>query len=271
MDLATLEPWIRSGVFVAVFLLLAWAQRLAPRRANRHVRDMRANAALFATNTLVTRLLATYSLLGVSIFAGARHIGLFNSTNASPWLEAVTAVVLLDLGVYWQHRLFHWIPLFWRLHAVHHTDVAFDLTTGVRFHPGEILISLVFKAMLVVLLGAAPIAVLVFEALLSSASLFTHSNVALPARFDRVLRTLVVTPDMHRIHHSVIAREHNSNFGFLASWWDRLFGSFRSMPDAGHTSMNIGLVAFRDPQDQTFSALLQQPFKPESSGAGARQ
>lgn len=259
---AGVEPWIRGVVFVVVFVALLIAQYLAPRGAQRPVRALWPNAALFVTNTSIMRLLSTYSLVGVAYFASEQQIGLLNAMDIAPWLEAAAAVLALDLTMYLQHRLFHTAALLWRFHAVHHSDTTFDVTTGLRFHPGEMIVSLAIKALAVVVLGASPWSVLVFEALLSSASLFTHSNVALPRGLDRLLRACVVTSDMHRIHHSTQGVEYNTNFGFLVSWWDRWFGSYCAEPHEHYERVRIGLESFRNPNEQTFRALLLQPLQP---------
>ena len=259
-DLQSIEPWVRTGAFVGLVVVLAGAAWRWPRRPPRGLRELGPNLSLFLLNTAVVRLVAASSLLGVAMFAQSRGWGLFNVLDAPGWLEFGLAVLLLDLGVYIQHRVFHWLPWLWRLHAVHHADTAFDLSTGLRFHTGEILVSLAIKMGLVLLVGATPVAALVFEVLLSSSSLFTHANLRLPLASDRLLRWLIVTPDMHRIHHGVSREEHDRNFGFLVSWWDRLFGSYRADPALSHERMTIGLETFRRPEQQHFVALLRQPF-----------
>ena len=174
-------------------------------------------------------------------------------------------VVLLDLAIYLQHVLFHAVPALWRLHRMHHADLEFDVTTGVRFHPIEILLSMGIKLGVVAALGAPAVAVLVFEVLLNATSMFNHGNVRMPARLDRVLRWIVVTPDMHRVHHSIAARETNSNFGFNLPWWDRLFGTYRAQPAAGHEAMTIGIEQFRDPREQRLDRMLTQPFRDDDT------
>ena len=176
------------------------------------------------------------------------------------------SVLALDLAIYLQHLMFHAVPLFWRLHRVHHADLDFDVTTGARFHPVEIVLSMLIKFAVILALGPPALAVLLFEVLLNATSMFNHGNVRLPARVDRVLRWLVVTPDMHRVHHSVDPRETNSNFGFNVPWWDRLFGTYRAQPQAGHDAMTIGIEQFRVPRELWLDRMLLQPFRADTSG-----
>ena len=259
-DVASLEPWVRSGIFLATISTLALAERRRPRRPNRSTRSRFTNVALLLLNTLLVRAITTTSLIAVAVTAQTMQWGALTHVAAPTWIEFAIAILLLDAGMYLQHRLFHLVPWFWRLHAVHHSDTAFDVTTGIRFHPGEILLSLAIKAAVVVALGASPWAVLVFEALLSSASLFEHSNVRIAPRIDALLRHAIVTPDVHRVHHSVERDEHNRNFGFLLLWWDRLFHTYRAVPRGDASTMPIGLSAFRSDADQQLHSLIVQPF-----------
>jgi sterol desaturase/sphingolipid hydroxylase (fatty acid hydroxylase superfamily) len=181
------------------------------------------------------------------------------------WAAVPLAVVLLDLAIYLQHVLFHAVPALWRLHRMHHADLEFDVTTGARFHPLEILLSMAIKLGVVAALGAPAVAVLMFEMLLNATAMFNHSNVRMPARLDSSLRWIVVTPDMHRVHHSVNPREANSNFGFNLPWWDRLFGTYRPEPTAGHESMTIGIEQFREPAEQRLDRMLTQPFRDDDT------
>jgi sterol desaturase/sphingolipid hydroxylase (fatty acid hydroxylase superfamily) len=181
------------------------------------------------------------------------------------WVAVLLAVVALDLAIYLQHVLFHAVPALWRLHRVHHADLEVDVTTGARFHPIEILISMGLKLGVVAALGAPAVGVLAFEVLLNATSLFNHSNVRMPAGLDRLLRWVVVTPDMHRVHHSIAVRETNSNFGFNLPWWDRLFGTYRGQPAAGHGSMTVGIEQFRDPAEQRLDRMLTQPFRDDDT------
>ena len=197
------------------------------------------------------------------MFAEARGWGLFNSIAWSAWLELLLALVVLDLSIYLQHRLFHHVPVLWRLHRMHHADLDVDVTTGARFHPIEILLSLGIKFIVILALGASATSVLIFEILLNATSMFNHSNVRMPDALERVMRWLVVTPDMHRTHHSILRRETDSNFGFNFPWWDRLLRTYRAEPEAGHDKMILGIDRFRDPKELRLDRMLAQPFKNE--------
>ena len=201
--------------------------------------------------------------VGLALVAAAQGWGLFNLIELPGWIGIVAAVILLDLAIYLQHVLFHAVPALWRLHRMHHADLAFDVTTGLRFHPVEILLSMLIKLAVIAALGAPAIGVLIFEVLLNATSMFNHGNVDMPRPLDRILRWIVVTPDMHRVHHSIIARETNSNFGFNLPWWDRLFGTYRSQPAAGHDAMTIGIEQFRDPRELRLDRMLLQPWRDE--------
>jgi sterol desaturase/sphingolipid hydroxylase (fatty acid hydroxylase superfamily) len=242
------EPIIRLGCFASVLLLVAIWEALAPRRRPTVGRPVRwlSNLGLVALDTLLVRFLVPLGAVGMALLAAERGWGVFNNVPVPAWLAVALAVVALDLVIYLQHVMFHAVPLLWRLHMVHHADLDFDATTGVRFHPVEILLSLGIKLGAVTLLGAPALGVLLFEVLLNATSLFNHGNVRLPAWLDRVLRLLVVTPEMHRVHHSVRPRETNSNFGFNLPWWDYLLGTYRAQPAEGHEHMTIGLKQFRD-------------------------
>jgi sterol desaturase/sphingolipid hydroxylase (fatty acid hydroxylase superfamily) len=261
-DTVAYEPWIRLGVFAAVFALVALAETLAPRRPLAIRRRVRwpNNLAIVALDVLLVRVIFPTAAVGVAVLAEARGFGLFNVVAAPPWLALAAAVVLLDLAIYLQHVLFHAVPALWRLHRMHHADLDFDVTTGARFHPIEILLSMLIKMAVVAALGAPALAVVVFEVLLNATAMFNHGNVRLPEALDRVLRWLVVTPDMHRVHHSVVPAETNSNFGFSLPWWDRLFGTYRAQPAAGHEAMTIGIAQFRSERDLWLDRLLIQPF-----------
>jgi sterol desaturase/sphingolipid hydroxylase (fatty acid hydroxylase superfamily) len=257
------EPLIRLGAFAAIFMAMALWELLAPRRrqAIGRLRRWPGNLGIVVLNTLLVRLAFPTAAVGVALLAESRGWGLFPVLNAPPWLAVVAAVILLDLAIYLQHVLFHAVPVLWRLHRMHHADLEFDVTTGARFHPIEILLSMGIKLGVVAALGAPAAAVLIFEVLLNATSMFNHGNVRLPARLDRVLRWLVVTPDMHRVHHSVVPRETNSNFGFNLPWWDRLLGTYRPQPVAGHEGMTIGIEQFRDPRELRLDRMLLQPFR----------
>jgi len=203
--------------------------------------------------------------VGFAVLAEARGWGLFRVMHLSAWSANVAAFVLLDLAIYFQHRIFHYVPVFWRLHRMHHADLDVDVTTGARFHPVEILLSLGIKLVVIVTLGAPPLAVLLFEIALNATSMFNHSNVRVPPAFERLLRWLVVTPDMHRVHHSILRRETDSNFGFNFPWWDRLFATYRPEPEAGHERVTLGIEQFRDPKELRLDRMLVQPLRDDTS------
>ena len=212
-------------------------------------------------DTVLGRIVAPTGAAGFALLAEARGWGLFNMVALPVWSELLLALFLLDLAIYLQHRLFHCVPVLWRLHRMHHADLDVDVTTGARFHPVEILLSLGIKFLVVVPLGASPVAVLLFEIALNGSSMFNHSNVRVAPAIERALRWLVVTPDMHRVHHSVVRRETDSNFGFNFPWWDRLFGTYRSQPKAGHEAMTLGIEQFRDSKELRLDRMLTQPFR----------
>jgi sterol desaturase/sphingolipid hydroxylase (fatty acid hydroxylase superfamily) len=242
------ELVVRLGCFAGVLILMAVWEMLTPRRRLTISKPVRwfSNLGLVVLDNVAVRLLVPAGAFGAALVAEGRGWGLFHNLPLPVWLAAVLSVVALDFVIYLQHVLFHAVPLLWRLHMVHHADLDFDVTTGVRFHVLEILLSLGIKLAAVVLLGAPAVAVLIFEVLLNATSMFSHGNVRLPARLDRLLRLILVTPDMHRVHHSTEPRETNSNFGFNLPWWDYLFGTYRARPAAGLDGMTIGLEQFRD-------------------------
>lgn len=244
------EAALRLGFFVGILLAMAIWEVVAPRRALTRSKATRwaNNLGLTLFNTLLARLLLPGAAVGVALSAGEKGWGLLNWLDLPGWAAGLAALVALDLAIYIQHRLFHRLSLFWRLHRMHHTDLDLDVSSGARFHPLEILLSLLIKMGVVVVLGAPAGAVVAFEIILNGTAMFNHANVRLNARIDRWLRLLLVTPDMHRLHHSVIRRETDSNFGFNFPWWDRLFGSYRDQPEAGHLAMTIGLANYRDPK-----------------------
>ncbi|MBI5568407.1 MAG: sterol desaturase family protein [Desulfomonile tiedjei] len=256
------EPFIRLGFFVGIFLVLALGELAAPRRALTTSKSARwfANIGIVLINTILVRLLFPVAAVSMAVIASDKHWGLFNNVGVPYWLAAVLSVVLLDFVIYLQHVLFHAVPVFWRLHMMHHSDLDFDLTTGSRFHPIEVVLSMLIKMAAVVLIGAPVLSVIVFEVLLNATSTFNHGNVRLPLGIDRVLRLFVVTPDMHRVHHSVFPFETNSNFGFNHPWWDRLLGTYRDQPRLGHEGMTTGLNQFRDPSGLTLMRILALPF-----------
>ncbi|MFB3146432.1 MAG: sterol desaturase family protein [Nitrospirales bacterium] len=253
---------IRISAFVGIFAVMAVWEMMAPRRQWNTAKAKRwvVNLAIVGFNSLLTRVLFASGALGAAILAGQGEVGLFNQLNWPWWAELIIAVVVLDLVVYIQHVLMHAVPILWRLHMVHHSDLDVDVTTGVRFHPIEIALSMFIKIGAVILIGVSPTAVLMFEVMLNATSMFNHSNVRIPVQVDRMLRWIVVTPDMHRVHHSVIPRETNRNFGFNLSWWDRVLGTYLRDPSKGHEYMTIGLEQYRDPTRLTWLGLVALPF-----------
>lgn len=254
---------IRLSFFGGVLAVIAVWELIAPRRALMDSKRRRwcTNLGMVAIDTATVRLILPVLPVGMAIMGEERGAGIFNTLHLPFWLTIVLTVIALDFVIYLQHVLFHSVPVFWRLHRMHHTDLDIDVTTGNRFHPLEILISACIKLSAVALLGAPVLAVIVFEIILNATSQFNHGNIRIPEAFDRYLRLLVVTPDMHRVHHSVIPRETNSNFGFNLPWWDRFCGTYRPQPEKGHEAMIIGLRDFRDPAELSLSLLLVQPFK----------
>lgn len=257
------EPAIRILVFFSVLGVVAAWEILASRRPQTIKRRVRwpGNLAIVILDTLAIRLLFPLTAVGAAIYASDHQWGLLNQLSMPGWVAVVFAILVLDLTLYFQHRIFHAFPWLWRVHRMHHADLEFDVTTGLRFHPLEILLSMAIKIAVVVIIGAPALAVVVFEVLLNATSLFNHGNVRLPQRIDRWLRLLLVTPDMHRVHHSVIQRETDSNFGFSVPWWDRLFGTYRAQPEKGHLGMIIGIEDFRTQHDLRLDQMLIQPFR----------
>jgi sterol desaturase/sphingolipid hydroxylase (fatty acid hydroxylase superfamily) len=262
------EPQLRLGVFLGVLAIMALWELLAPRRRRDIPRVIRwsNNLALVVIDTIVLRLTFPILAVGLAVMAQARGWGLFNVFDAPAWVAVIVSVIVLDLVIYLQHVMFHAVPALWRLHRLHHADLDFDVTTGLRFHPIEIVLSMGIKLALVLVLGPPAVAVLVFEVLLNATAMFNHSNVRLPLIVDRFLRLIMVTPDMHRVHHSILPEETNSNFGFNLPWWDRLLGTYRAQPVAGHEAMTIGIEQFRTPRDQWLDRMLVQPVKGPASG-----
>ncbi|MEE4329719.1 MAG: sterol desaturase family protein [Wenzhouxiangella sp.] len=262
MDLLAHEPTIRLAAFIGALAALVLIQARWPKRGDgRPAARQVINGSLVVFNTLVLRFAFPVLAVGFAVIINDADGGLFGWLDWPLWVAIPFAIVLFDLAIYWQHRLLHRIPLLWRLHRVHHCDTGFDVTTGFRFHPLEIALSMGIKLGLVWLLGPHPVAVLLFELLLATGALFTHSDFALPERWDRRLRWLVVTPSMHRIHHSTWRPETDSNYGFHLSCWDRLFGSYRRQPRVAEAEMAIGLDEFRDPDEQGLWSLLLNPFR----------
>lgn len=256
------ELFIRLVVFFAVFALMAAWEVIAPRRGLTSPKGVRwlNNMAITFLNSALVRWVFPMSAVGMALLSRERGWGAFNYSEMSPWLTGTIAIVILDLTIYTQHFFFHKIPLFWRLHRMHHTDLDIDVTTGARFHPVEIMLSMGVKSAVVIILGAPAWSVLTFEGLLNATSMFSHSNILMNRRIDRILRMCIVTPDMHRVHHSVITKETDSNFGFNLPWWDRLFGTYRDQPVSGHDGMTIGLANYRERKWLTLPWMLAVPL-----------
>jgi sterol desaturase/sphingolipid hydroxylase (fatty acid hydroxylase superfamily) len=259
------EPIIRLVFFVGIFLAVALGELLAPRRNMTTSKASRwfANIGIVVINTALVRLLFPVAAVGMAVIANQKGWGLFNNLAIPHWGTVVLSVIILDFMIYLQHRLFHAVGFLWRLHMMHHADLDFDLTTGTRFHPIEIIISMLIKMAVVVIIGAPAASVIIFEVLLNGTSMFNHSNLFVPVNVDRFLRLFVVTPDMHRVHHSVLESETNSNFGFNLPWWDRLMGTYTEQPKLGQKGMTIGLKQFRDAARLTFLKILALPFTGE--------
>ncbi len=257
------EGAIRLTVFASVLLAMALAEALFPRKRRTQARSQRwfTNGALVVIDTIVVRLVFPILAVGVALWSAARGWGFFNLIDLPVWLEIVLAIMLLDVAVYAQHVASHKIPILWRVHKVHHVDRDIDVTTGARFHPVEIVLSMAFKLAVVVLLGPAAVAVFLFEVILNASAMFNHSNVKLPLWLDKGLRALIVTPDMHRVHHSIIHRETDSNYGFCVSLWDRLFRTYQSQPEHGHEGVTIGLAEHQDNAPSSLWWSLMLPFK----------
>jgi sterol desaturase/sphingolipid hydroxylase (fatty acid hydroxylase superfamily) len=256
------EQDIRLSVFAAVLLLVALWEIIAPRRPllDNKRRRWFTNLSLVVIDTVAVRLLFPILPVALAQLSEARGWGILTAMGMPLWLNILLSVIILDFIIYLQHVLFHHIPTLWRLHRMHHTDLDLDVTSGNRFHPLEIILSTLIKMAAVLFLGAPAVAVLAFEVVLNACAMFNHGNIRLPAGLDRLLRLFLVTPDMHRVHHSTIVRETNSNFGFNLPWWDRICGTYRPQPEKGHLDMNIGLKEFRDPEKLTLLRLLLQPF-----------
>jgi sterol desaturase/sphingolipid hydroxylase (fatty acid hydroxylase superfamily) len=257
------ETTIRLAVFGGVLLAVALAEHLLPRRERTLARGRRwpSNLGIVVLDTLVVRLLFPLGAVATAMLAERLGWGVLNAAQVPFWLALPLAFLVLDLVIYLQHVLFHAVPALWRLHRMHHADLDFDVTTGARFHPLEIVLSMLVKLTVVVALGAPAVAVLAFEMALNATAMFNHANLRLSPGVDRVLRLIVVTPDMHRVHHSALPAETHSNFGFNFPWWDRLLGTYRAQPSAGHEGMTIGVPEIRDPTEQRLDRMLTQPFR----------
>jgi sterol desaturase/sphingolipid hydroxylase (fatty acid hydroxylase superfamily) len=261
-SLLATEPQLRLAVFLSVLVAMALWELATPRRRQEIPRVIRwtNNLGLVVIDTIVLRLSFPILAVGLAAIAQDRGWGLFNIIEAPEWVAVLVSIIVLDLVIYLQHVMFHAVPALWRLHRMHHADLEFDVTTGLRFHPVEILLSMGIKLAVVVALGPPAVAVLIFEVLLNATAMFNHSNIRLPMLVDRFLRLIVVTPDMHRVHHSIIPEETNSNFGFNLPWWDRLLGTYKAQPKAGHEGMTIGIEQFRTGRDLWLDRMLVQPI-----------
>lgn len=257
------EARLRILVFLLVLLIMAIWEIASPRRRRDIPRLLRwsNNLAIVVLDAALVRLLFPVVAVGLAVIAQQNGWGLLNLLALPQWLAVVVSLLLFDLAIYLQHVVFHAVPALWRLHRMHHADLEFDVTTGLRFHPVEIILSMAVKMTLVLILGPPAIAVLLFEVVLNASAMFNHANVHLPNRLDRMLRLVLVTPDMHRVHHSDIPAETHSNFGFNLPWWDRIFGTYTAQPRKGHTGMTIGLPRFRTRRDLWLDRMLMQPLR----------
>ncbi len=267
------ETEIRLGFFVGIFAVMALWEVVAPCRVRSCSRWLRwsSNLGIVVLNSVLLRALVPMAAVGVAVYAHEAGWGLLNQVRIPYGLAIALSVIFLDFVIYLQHVLFHAVPVLWRLHRMHHADLDFDVTTGARFHPIEILLSMGIKLAVVMALGPPVAAVLVFEVLLNATAMFNHGNVHIPRRFDRLLRWFLVTPDMHRIHHSAIPAETNSNFGFELPWWDRLFGTYQDESAQGNLGMTIGLDSFRSRKDLRLDQMLLQPFRGSANHHAVRR
>jgi sterol desaturase/sphingolipid hydroxylase (fatty acid hydroxylase superfamily) len=257
------ETIIRLSCFMGVWAVLALGEGMAPRRSRLMPIKQRwlNHLGLVCLNTMLLRITFPMTAVGMAAFAQAKGWGLWNQLPVPGWVAIAGSLIVLDFFIYLQHVVFHRVPWLWRLHRVHHADLDFDVTTALRFHPLEILLSMGIKMLAVTLLGAPPVAVLSFEVLLNATAMFNHSNMRLSKAHDRLLRWILVTPDMHRVHHSILPTETNANYGFNLPWWDYWLGTYQAQPQAGHDGMTIGLVHYRNPSVEQLSWMLTAPFR----------
>jgi sterol desaturase/sphingolipid hydroxylase (fatty acid hydroxylase superfamily) len=263
------EPVIRFTFFLGIFAVIGVWELAAPRRALTASKAMRwaSNLGVVALNTLLLRLVFPLAAAGIAAFAVANGWGLLNHFQVPFWIGVLVSVVAMDFVIWLQHVMVHAVPALWRLHRVHHADLDYDVTTGARFHPIEIALSMLIKFATIAVLGPPVLAVVIFEVLLNASATFNHGNIRLPVALDAVLRWVVVTPDMHRVHHSIEDDETNSNFGFNLPWWDRLFGTYRAQPRAGHEAMTIGIRGHQDPHEVArLDGMLMLPFRGDVDG-----
>lgn len=261
--IVSIESELRLGVFVSVFVILTIVEIFRPRRWLRFSKSKRwlANIGITVFNTVIMRLIIPVAALSIALQFEETQQGLFHQLSVPAFIAIPAFLVIFDCVIYWQHRLFHKIPILWRLHRMHHTDPDIDFTTATRFHPIEIFISAFIKISVVALLGAPAVAVVLAEVILNASAMFNHSNIKIPLAADRLLRKIIVTPDMHRVHHSIFRREHDSNYGFNLSCWDYLFSSYVNQPEGGHDDMEIGISGFQDRSSFNPVKMLFQPLK----------
>ena len=266
------EPTIRLITFLTVLISMMVWEVATPRRRQEIPKVLRwtNNLSLVVIDTAILRLAFPVLAVGLAGIAKINGWGLFNMIDLPLWVAVIFAIMLLDLATYVQHIVFHAMPGLWRLHRMHRADLEFDATTGLRFHPAEIVLSMTVKLALVLAIGAPAVAVLAFEVILNAASIFNHSNIIMPPAVDRVVRLFLVTPDMHRVHHSIKPRETNANFGFSVPWWDRLFGTYLAQPARGHLEMKIGIEQFRSPRELWLDRMLVQPVRGIAMGEAKR-
>jgi len=257
------EAYIRLGFFFGMFIIMAIYEVVSPKRKLTTPKASRwfTNLSITFLNSLLLRWLFPVLAIGMAYIAEEKGLGILNKFEMPEYMSVLIAVLFLDFIIYAQHYAFHVLPHPWKLHMMHHTDMDLDVTSGARFYPIEIMLSMFIKVSIVMIIGAPPMAVLIFEVLLNATAMFNHSNVNIPVSIDRIVRLFVVTPDMHRVHHSVIIRETNSNYGFNFPWWDRMFGTYNDQPVKGHHGMTIGLPNFRKPKELVFPKLLKIPFQ----------
>lgn len=256
------EIFLRFGFFAGAFLMFALIESIYPKRKLRIYKSIRwaRNLSMLFISHAVTKFVLPFTAVGVAIYGSQNQLGLFNNLPVNFSVSVVLSILILDLVIYSQHVLFHHVPFLWRFHKIHHMDQEIDVTTGVRFHPIEILLSALIKCAIILFFGMSVIAVLIFEILLNAASMFNHSNLRLPLKIDKYLRMIIITPDMHRVHHSVVVSETNSNFGFNLPWWDRIFHTYKPQPQKGHSNMGIGLKEYKDYKTTSFIKSLIIPF-----------
>lgn len=258
------ELTIRLSFFFSILLTMMVWEIFAPRRKQKVSKKIRwvNNISLIVINSIIIRLLFPAAAVGIALWCSQNHLGLLNALDIPQWLKIIIAFLVLDLAIYLQHVLFHYLPIFWKVHKVHHADLDFDVTTGLRFHPIEIILSMLIKFMVIIFIGASIESVIIFEIVLNATSMFNHSNIKLPLMIDKYLRYFIITPDMHRIHHSVIPKETNSNFGFNLSLWDRILATYRANAINNQTTMDIGLSEYRNiSQTQNLLGMIKMPFE----------